>query len=91
LFDRFVEVVELCVEEDKLFGIGFNARIGFQILFKRFPYAIINNHFVAFASFALMNLKAMSNLTLFIQELADTQCQQVRDAQSGVDSSDEKQ
>ena len=83
--------VVLGVEEEEVFGIAGDIWIGRQVLCQCLTDAVIDRHFVAFAAFSLPYPEASLDSLLVIQEIANPQGQQVRDAQSGVDAYHEQQ
>jgi hypothetical protein len=65
--------------------------VGFKIFHQGFSDALVDDNFMAIASFLLFDPKSFFDLAIFFHDLIDLKLQQVRDAQSRIDSHHKKQ
>ncbi|MGB5844939.1 MAG: hypothetical protein WBG94_10875, partial [Anaerolineales bacterium] len=84
--DGFGVDIHLGIEEDKVLRVLDNIRVSLQIFPQGFPDTIINIDLVPFSPLLLLDPKPSLWSAAFIDEMSDLKLQQIRNAQSGIDS-----
>src|SRR5258708_16355519 len=89
-FERLWIVVAFGCEKDEMLRVTDNIGINSQVVCQCFSDAVIDNHFVAFATLFLTQPETRPHPLLVIQKVTDAELEKVGDSQRRVNSDDKQ-